>query len=348
MSEKGNSKAGKLRKRRTSGRVTLQDVANYVGVGMMTVSRALRTPEQVSDRLREKIEQAVEALGYIPNRAAGSLASGYSNTVAVLIPSLADKASSLFMQSLQQALNRNNYQLLLGCHDYSQQNEASILGTLLQNNPDALVVFGSQLTDNAWQAIERASVPTLNIAGADSLNASLTLSVDFSAAAEQLTGHILARGYKNIGYVCAHMDNRLQKQQLNGWHKAMLRGYQNADLVVATPDSPSMQFGRHALSELLLRQPDLDALVCSHEDIALGALFECQRRLIKVPGGLAIACLNGGANCDQTYPVLTSVRVDYERMGRDTGKFLISILKKGTEAPVSQLFGYRFEPGASC
>ncbi|WP_371734377.1 LacI family DNA-binding transcriptional regulator [Brenneria sp. hezel4-2-4] len=347
MSETGNTRMEKLRKRRTTGRVTLQDVANYAGVGMMTVSRALRTPEQVSDKLREKIEQAVESLGYIPNRAAGALASGYSNTVAVLLPSLADQASSTFMQSLQLVLNRNNYQLLLGCHDYNQQHEASILGTLLQNNPDALVVFGSQLTDGTWQSIERASVPTLNIAGAGNQNASLTLSVDFSAAAGELTRHLLARGYKNIGYVCAHMDNRLQRQQLNGWHKAMLQGYQNADLVVATPDASSMQFGRHALTELLLRQPELDALVCSHEDIALGLLFECQRRLIKVPGNLAIACLDGSENCDQTYPVLTSVRVDYEKMGRETGKLLTAALSEGVKEPVSRLFGYRFEPGAS-
>lgn len=84
----------KTRKRRGTGRVTLQEVANFAGVGTMTVSRALRTPEQVSDKLREKIEQAVEELGYIPNRTAGALASGHSDTVAVLVPSLTDKASS--------------------------------------------------------------------------------------------------------------------------------------------------------------------------------------------------------------------------------------------------------------
>ncbi|MCL2895194.1 LacI family DNA-binding transcriptional regulator [Brenneria tiliae] len=337
----------KSRKRRTTGRVTLQDVANYAGVGMMTVSRALRTPEQVSDKLREKIEQAVETLGYIPNRAAGALASGYSNTIAVLLPSLADQASSTFMQSLQQVLKLNNYQLLLGCHDYNQQHEASILGALLQNNPDALVVFGSQLADGTWQSVERASVPALNIAGAGNPYANLTLTVDFPAAAQELTRHLLARGCKNIGYVCAHMDNRLQRQQLNGWHKAMLQGYQNADLVVATPDASSMRFGRDALSELLLRQPELDALVCSHENIALGVLFECQRRLIKVPGNLAIACLDGSENCDQTHPALTSVRVDYEKMGRETGKLLTAMLSESVTEPVNRPFSYRFEPGAS-
>lgn len=146
----------KTRKRRNTGRVTLSDVANYAGVGSMTVSRALRTPEQVSDKLREKIEQAVETLGYIPNRAAGALASGHSDTVAVLIPSLTDKASSRFMQALQQILNKNEFQLLLGCHEYNQRKEAEILMTLLQSNPAAVVIFGSQLAEkpiNCWNAL---------------------------------------------------------------------------------------------------------------------------------------------------------------------------------------------------
>ena len=108
----------KTRKRKNTGRVTLQDVAKYAGVGSMTVSRALRTPELVSDKLREKINEAVEELGYIPNSAAGILASGQSRTIAVLIPSLRDNASSVFLQALQEVLNKNNYLVVIGSHDY--------------------------------------------------------------------------------------------------------------------------------------------------------------------------------------------------------------------------------------
>lgn len=61
------------RKRRSTGKVTIADVAQLAGVGTMTVSRALRTPEQVSDKLREKIEAAVHELGYMPNLAASAL-----------------------------------------------------------------------------------------------------------------------------------------------------------------------------------------------------------------------------------------------------------------------------------
>ena len=208
----------KTRKRRGTGRVTLQEVANFAGVGTMTVSRALRTPEQVSDKLREKIEQAVEELGYIPNRTAGALASGHSDTVAVLVPSLTDKASSRFMQSLQQVLNKNEFQLLLGCHEYNQLKEAEILMTLLQGNPAALVIFGSQLADKTHQILEKTNIPTINVVGSPFSPAQITIETAFFEASHKLTEHLLEQGYKNIGFIGAHMDNRLQRQQLNGWH----------------------------------------------------------------------------------------------------------------------------------
>lgn len=78
------------RKRRSTGKVTIADVAQLAGVGTMTVSRALRTPEQVSDKLREKIEAAVHELGYMPNLAASALASASSHTIAMVVPNLAE------------------------------------------------------------------------------------------------------------------------------------------------------------------------------------------------------------------------------------------------------------------
>lgn len=334
------------KRRNTTGRVTLQEVANLAGVGTMTVSRALRTPEQVSDKLREKIEQAVAELGYIPNGAAGALASGISHTVAVLLPSLSDKASSRFIQSLQQILNKNEFQLLLGFHEHNHHKEAKILTTLLQSNPAALVIFGSQLADETYQIIDKANVPTINVVGAPYHQAVISIETSFLDATRKLTEHLLGLGYQNIGFIGANMDNRLQRQALNGWHKAMLNHYQNSDLVVTTRDAASLQFGRYALTEMLLQRPELDAVICSHEEVALGIMFECQRRLIKIPGNLAVACLDDSGNCEQMYPTMTAIRIDYHHMGKVTGNRLIELLHhQDDELPESSIesFNYQIE-----
>ncbi|NHB96556.1 LacI family DNA-binding transcriptional regulator [Photorhabdus stackebrandtii] len=343
----------KTRKRRNTGRVTLQDVAKYAGVGSMTVSRALRTPDMVSDKLREKIERAIQELGYIPNGAAGVLASGQSNIIAVLVPSLTDRASATFIQSLQQVLNKHSFQVLLGCHEYNRNKEAEIIMTLLQSNAAALVIFGSQLADKTYNNISHINIPIINVAGSHQQQTTINVDTDFSAAAYTLTTHMLRKGRKHIGYIGAQMDNRLQNQQINGWNKAMLHHYQNADQNITTPDAASMQFGCQAIAEMLLRQPELEGVICSHEVIALGVMFECQRRLLKIPADLAIACLEGSDNCDHTQPTLTSIRIDYPKIGKDTGKWLVKLLNKqdedepGYQNNQYHLFSYKFEPRQS-
>ena len=89
------------RKRRSTGKVTLADVAQLAGVGTMTVSRALRTPEQVSDKLREKIEAAVQELGYMPNLAASALASASSRPIALVVPNLSQAGCSVVFAGME-------------------------------------------------------------------------------------------------------------------------------------------------------------------------------------------------------------------------------------------------------
>ncbi|EEC9781021.1 substrate-binding domain-containing protein, partial [Escherichia coli] len=116
--------------------------------------------------------------------------------------------------------------------------------------------------------------------------------------------------------------------------------------VITMPDAASLQLGRYALNEILLRQPELDAVICSHEEIALGIMFECQRRLLKIPGNIAVACLDGSDSCDQTHPTLTSIRIDYKKMGTETGKLLIGLLNNNhDESEESRIvqFNYQIE-----
>lgn len=337
----------KIRKRKNTGRVTLQDVAKYAGVGSMTVSRALRTPDLVSDKLREKINEAVTELGYIPNSAAGILASGQSRTIAVLVPSLRDYASSIFLQSLQEVLNNNGYQVVIGSHDYQQKKESEVLFTLLQSNPAALVIFGAISSESVFSYLKNIDIPVIGVASESTHPFSLNIGSNIGEAVYFLTNYMLQKGYKKIGYIGAQMDSKIQGQQLNGWTKAMLNHYHSAEQSITTPYVATMDFGRQSISEMLTRQPELDAVICSHEMLALGVIFECQRRLVKIPSMLAVACVEGSSNCDHIHPSLTSVRIDYSKIARETAKKLQKWLADPDYDYSNQqeeiIFPYKFE-----
>ncbi|MEI8632680.1 LacI family DNA-binding transcriptional regulator [Vibrio sp. PP-XX7] len=290
------------RKRKGSGKITIADVAKKAGVGSMTVSRTLRTPELVSDKLREKIQQVIEELGYIPNKAAGALASGESKMVAVILPSLTDKACSLFLPGFQQKLNQQGYQLLLGYCGYSPELEEKLLSAFMQSQPGAVVLFGSQHSEKVHNLIESTETPVIEIAEFNDTPRYHCIGANHFEIGKTCTKHLLHQGCKNIGFIGARDHHSVLKNMLHGWQSTLIENYLAPDHFLTAPEAASLALGSDGLSKLLLREPALDALVCSHEEIALGVLFECQRRLIKVPQDISIICLNGSEACEHTYP----------------------------------------------
>ncbi len=310
------------RKRRNTGRATLADVAKLAGVGSMTVSRALRTPEQVSDKLREQIQKAIDELGYIPNKAAGALASGQSHSVAVILPSLTEMACTHFMTSFQQRLNQKGYQLLLGYTNYSPEQEEELLATLLANNPAAVVLFGCERSEKALQILENVRIPVMEVAELDAHSRHLNVGVDHGEIGKVMTDYLIKKGHKNIGFIGARGHHSILRKQLRGWQRGMLAGYLPPDHFYTTHQGPSLAFGAEGIAKLLLREKELDGLICSHEEIALGAMFECQRRAIKLPDQLTIVCLDGSQLSEMCYPPLTAIHINYESMGKEAANKL--------------------------
>lgn len=315
------------RKRRSTGSVTLADVAKQAGVGTMTVSRALRTPELVSDKLREKIQLVVDELGYIPNKAAGALASAQSYSIALIVPSLFEKACVFFLPDFQQALNKAGYQLLLGYSDYSITQEEKLLSTYLESRPAGVVLFGHEHSEKTHQLLESSNTVVIEIADQSSRKDYLNIGFNYFDAGKFCTKHLIDKGFKNIGFIGARGDHFTLQHQLHGWQSAMIESYLAPDHFLTTPEAASSQLGAEGLAKLLLRDSTLNALVCSHEDIAIGALFECHRRMLKVPGDIAIICLEGSTMGEHAYPSLTCAEFDYQRMGEKAAKKLLRAIK---------------------
>jgi LacI family gluconate utilization system Gnt-I transcriptional repressor len=138
MSESDHTK----RTRRSSGAITLRDLAMLAGVAPITASRAINTPAQVSPDVLRKVQDAVQRTGYVPNRMAGGLASSRSRLIAAVVPST---VMSVFMQTIE-ALNDTlfdaGYQLMLGQSGYSAAREETLLEAIIGRRPDGIFLTG--------------------------------------------------------------------------------------------------------------------------------------------------------------------------------------------------------------
>ncbi|NPV19449.1 LacI family DNA-binding transcriptional regulator [Bradyrhizobium aeschynomenes] len=303
------------RKRNEPGKVRLTEVAALAGVSPITVSRFFRNPDTVSAGRRLRIESAAKDLGYVPNLAARALASQRTEVIGVLIPSLTNNVFSDVLRGIYDAFEGSRYSIQLANTRYSVLQEERLLRLFLMQKPAGLIVTGVDQTAEGRAIVQAADCPVVQIMelGTDPID--MMIGFSHADACHAAISHLLAQGCRRIGFLGARMDPRVQRR---------LQGYQNAmkeasvfdpRLIVTTAVPTSTTMGGSLFSDLLLKAPDLDAVFCANDDLALGALFECQRRHIAVPEQVAIVGFNDMEFMASAVPTLSSVRTNRYEMG---------------------------------
>jgi LacI family gluconate utilization system Gnt-I transcriptional repressor len=308
---------GNQTSRRRGGAVTLKHVAERAGVAPITVSRTLNAPESVSPALRAQIGDAVAALGYVPNRAAGMLASARSRVVPVIVPSLSNAVFIEVIQGIQQELEAAGHQLLLGNTQYDLARETELVSTMLGWSPAGIIVAGLRHAPHTRTLLGQCGCPVVEIMelGGHPIDMNVGLS-HFKAGAE-MGRHLIGRGYRRIGFVGG---------RLGVDYRAMQR-YRGLDRMLAEAGLPrrppfthegrsSPATGGERLMATLAEAPELDALFFANDDLAIGALLRAQREGLAVPGRIAIAGFNGLGIGALTSPALTSIVSPRAEIGR--------------------------------
>ncbi len=326
------------RKRLKPGKVRLAEVAKLAGVSQITASRFFRTPEAVSIGKRVRVESAARELGYVPNLAARALASQRTEVIGVLIPSLTNNVFDDVLRGIYDAVDGSRYSIQLANTRYSVLQEEKLLRLFLAQKPAGLIVTGIDQTDESRSIMETVDCPIVQIMeiGADPVDMMIGFS-HYEAGCAAIS-HLLAQGFRRIGFIGARMDPRVQRR-FEGYQATLKdKGMLDPRLVVTTSLPSSVTIGGALLADLLARAPDVDSVFCANDDIALGVLFECQRRHIAVPEQMAIVGFNDLEFMAAAVPTLTSVRTNRYEMGRDAAAMVIEALEgRRPEEPVVDL-----------
>ena len=342
-----------MRKRKTNGRPTISDVALRAGVGAITVSRALRHPDQVSETLRRNIENAVRELNYVPNLNARALASSRTNVVAVLVPSLTQSIFSDVLRGIYDGAEDSGLRIEIANTRYNPEIEERMIFEILRHEPAAIIVSGVEQTAAARKMLENAGRPVIQIM--DLCNDPIHKIIGFShhGAGKAMTQHLIEAGYTKIAFFSGWMNTR-SIGRMSGYREALEEaGLFDPELIGEMGnDEPASseglvkdyhQFstpvmGRELMFRMLERRPDFDAVFCNNDVLAIGALFACAARGIDVPRRFGIAGFNDFDYMEATYPALSSIRihrwtVGYEAVlairseldGNDVGERIVDV-----------------------
>lgn len=297
--------------------VTLHDVAREAGVSLITASRALSNPGVVSAKTIARVQQAVEVTGYLPNLLAGGLKSRRSLTVAALVPAISVAQFLPTVQALTESLDAAGYQLILGQGGYDHSREEALLNTLISRRPDGIVVTGLVHSDAARERLRQSGIPVVETW--DLSDRPLDMMVGFShlKVGSAVAGYFLGKGWKRLGIATG--DDHRASIRREGFVATV--GHEVPTAVVPAPSN--MARGRRALAELLAKDPALQAVYCSSDQLAQGVLAEAQARGLRIPADLAVCGFGGADFAAHMEPGLTTVHVDGAAIGQLAAQLLL-------------------------
>ncbi len=316
------------RNRRTAANtVRMEDVARAAGVGMITVSRALNTPDKLAPATLARVRAAIDKLRYVPNLTAGSLASNRSRIIAVIVPTIANSIFSDTIDGLAETLVEHRYQLLLGQTQYRINEEAALVDAFLGRRVDGLVLTGIKHAPGVRSRVKRSLIPVVETWDITTRPIDMVVGFSNRAAGNASAHYLVAKGYRTLGYIGGGDDRSLAR--LGGFREgARACGVHGvATVLVPTPSNPTD--GATALANLLAHDAPR-AVFCSNDMLAAGALFECARRRIAVPRQIAVMGFADLPIAAGIEPTLTSVQVRAREMGQRAGSLLLQRLSGET------------------
>ncbi|MDG6881161.1 Gluconate utilization system GNT-I transcriptional repressor [Phocoenobacter uteri] len=326
-------------------RPTLQDIASHLGITKMTVSRYLRNPDSVAEATRKKIAVAIEEFGYIPNRAPDILSNAKSHAIGVLVPSLTNQVFANVIKGIETVTDPAGYQTMLAHYGYSIKKEEQRIESLLSYNVDGLILSENHHSPRTLKMLKTANIPVIEIMECSEIGGYQAIGFDNVAAAQSMTETIINRGHKNIVYFCARMDKRTQLK-MQGYQQAMQKHALTPRCII-TEESSSFSLGAKQLHQALKQYPDINGIFCTNDDLAIGALFECQRLGIAVPKQIAIAGFHGHNVGQSMTPQLATVITPRLEIGKVAATQLLERLNNHPQQSHIINLGYQIHLGES-
>lgn len=301
---------------------TLIEVAKVAGVSPITVSRALGRPEVVTDATRRRVLEAVRATGYVPNLAAGALASSRSRLVAIFLPTIANSIFADTVQALTDHLAAAGYQTLLGLTGYSAEQEEGLLEAVLGRRPDGIVLTGTEHTQTSRERLTRVGIPVVE--AWDLCECPLDMLVGFSheAVGRSVAAYLLGKGYRRVSVV--GIDDPRGMRRYRSLVEALAEQGIGPVAAQLLPAPATLAVGREGLSRLLQAGVLGDVVVCSSDTVAQGVLAEAASRGIAVPQALAVMGFGDLSSAAHAHPALSTVRVDGVRIGQAIAEALLA------------------------
>lgn len=314
-------------------RIRLKDIAEKLGVSTATVSRALRNRIEISEELRAKVKALAKEMYYQPNFMASHLRTQHNFVIGVVIPKIVHEYMASIISGVLEEAYGHSYQVMINVTEHSYEKELKAIELFSSGIVDGLLICVGNHTKyfSHLEQLSHNNIPfVLFDKDITKINAPKVVVDDYTGAMGAVE-HLLTQGYRRIAHIQDNLVNHSSQKRLKGYYSALKKYNVEKDehLVVQLGSNISIEESKHAVEELLLKIPDIDAVFGITDEIAIGAMQAAQRLGKRVPKDIGIVGFSNWQIGQVVTPHLTTVL----QPGAEMGKVATKLLIQRIEAP---------------
>lgn len=302
---------------------TIHDVAKKAGVAPITVSRVINNSGYVSDKVRMKVNEAVQELGYVPNVLARSLKSKRTHTLALVLTDMTNPFFNILARGVEDTASENGFNVIFCNTDESQTEENKYIQLLLQKQVDGILLVPASSGLESIELIRQQNTPLVIVDRRVQCGDVDMVYGDSEGGAYQLTEYLINLGHRHISFLGGPQIVSTSEDRLKGYQRAM-EDNKLQDYIDCYYGKYTQQSGIDLTRQLFSRSKKPTALVASNNLIAIGVLSAFREMKIKVPEEVAVVAFDDIPENLNINPFLTVVAQPPHEMGKKATEILLS------------------------
>ncbi len=304
-------------------RITLADVAARAGVSLMTVSRVVNDRPGVGSETRERVREAIDALGYRPNIVARGLKAASSRSIGLMVPDVTNPYFPELVRGAEDVAIEHGYTLLLTNVIEDANRETLALRTFEDHMVDGVIACSPRLdNEDLYPLLKRHRAVVLVNRRTDPKIAG-SVRIDHELGARLLVRHLHQLGCRTFGFLTGPPHSHAGRERMLGVDRETRELGIEFSHARTVPCAPTVEGGVEAAGELFEREPGIDALMCFNDLVAAGAMQALKERGRRVPEDVAVVGYDDIVFARMFTPALTTIKAPTYELGQQAAGMLL-------------------------
>ena len=308
---------------------TIKDVARLVGVHPSTVSRVINDHPRISERTRNKVLFAIKKLGYTPDAIARGLKLKKTYTLGVLIPDITNPFFAEIGRGVEDAANKNSFNVILCNTDDKLKKERTYLEILKGKRVDGLILGTAHIRDKSILELEKKKFPYILISRNIERLDKNCIIIDDVAGGIMATEYLIKLGHHRIAHITGPLKTRSALNRLKGYKLALKKYKIKYQEELVEEGDFRIKGGYQAMKRFLKLTEPPTAIFAANDLLALGAMQAIQKKKYHIPEDFCIIGFDDISLASFVYPPLTTIRQPMQEMGALAVKMLLKIIEEG-------------------